>query len=367
MNHIHDLFIETIIENMPVGLMVINNEGGIVVSNQELVRILGLNREQIMGRGWGELFFEDDFNRDFNQVILDVIQLELVNLKRNVPYRRAADGQVLYLSMTSSFLKVQEGVIGVVLLMRDATEEHLMNEREKALLKETSRLEQERTVGLTKLSLSVAHQVRNPIMSIAGFANLMRRNKELPTVCCEHVGVILSETSKLEGVVKAVSRFASLPRARRQTISATAFMESVRQDFESRCATLPKKVVCENAFSLLDISVDPELLKRALDNIYQNAVDFCRGDKVFVSTTLETGKRGVVITIIDRGQGVAEEDMPFLFDPFFTTKSDGVGMGLCEAQRIVLEHQGELKIESSPGSWTRVTIDLPYTPAHASV
>ena len=167
-------------ESIPVGLLVINPDGEIVTSNQSASVILGYPCCMFEGKGWGDLFLEDLRNLAFNQVILDVIQEKKVNLHRRVSYVQPG-GETLQLSIRGSFLREDGGIAGIVLILHDVSELTRLHDREKRVLREKHRLERERAEGLTRLALAIAHQIRNPIMSIGDLpCESSKKSMEMP-------------------------------------------------------------------------------------------------------------------------------------------------------------------------------------------
>jgi len=209
---IKSIVIQNILESVPVGLLVIDPKGEIVTTNRAASEILGYSSEMLKGKGWGELFFDNDQNIDFNQVILDVIQEKRVNLHRSVNYSRPT-GETLRLSITTSFLKENEEVAGIVVLMDDITEIDRVRRRERAILEEKNRIQRQRAEGLQKLSLAVAHQIRNPVTSIGGFSMRILKTLDENNPSTDYVHNILTGTKRLEDIVKAVNDYADLSPA----------------------------------------------------------------------------------------------------------------------------------------------------------
>jgi len=137
---IKPIILRNILDTHPVGLMVINPGGEVITINQAASETLGYPHAAFQGKGWGDLFFGDEQNTEFNQVIVDIIQEKKVNLKRSTPYVRA-DGTTLQLSITGSFLRENDAIAGIVVLLNDVTELHRAHEKEKAALEEKSALQ----------------------------------------------------------------------------------------------------------------------------------------------------------------------------------------------------------------------------------
>ncbi len=351
------LIVRSIIDSMALGLMVIDPKGRIVVANQVLSGILGIPRAELLSKGWGQLFIDSESNIEFNQVFIDVVWSEIQNLQRTVAYF-TPEGDRRILNVTSSFLSAQGELEGVVLLMEDVTETMQLHEREKQMLSAMNRLQTERTQGLNKLALSVAHQIRNPMMTIGGFASLMLKTNDRSELDVEHLDIIRQELHKLERMVRAVVEYASIPAVERKPVSLEALLDKavghVHARIIDRGAALDVQADCPQCTILADAG----MLVRALEELLLNSLE-AGSAEVAVSMRLENDASLAVLHIADTGEGIKEDYLPFVFDPFFTTRGQKVGMGLSLAQRIVQEHQGAIELESVFGKGTTAILRLP--------
>jgi len=341
-----------------VGLLVINPDGEIVTSNDAASGILGYACRTFEGRAWGELFLEGSGNQAFNQVILDVIKEKKVNLHRRVPYVQPG-GKTLQLSITGSFLREDDQIAGVVLILHDVTELQLLHDREKQVLREKHRMERERAEGLTQLAMAIAHQIRNPVMSIGGFAMRILNKIDGNSLIAAYLKNILSDAERLEAIVRVVSEYTRIPTAQPVRVSVSDILEREMVQLQAKAAELSKRVTWSLEFSAVEFVVDPVLFRRVLYEVLLNAVEFLKGDEGSVTIFLSEEKNGLLMEVVDNGVGIAEKDMPYVFDPFFTTKAVGVGMGLCFARRIISEHGGNVRIDSEPGKGTQVIMRFP--------
>jgi len=344
-----------------VGLLVINPDGEIVTSNDAASQILGYACRMFEGKGWGDLFLEDSRNHAFNQVILDVIQEKKIHLHRRVLYAQP-DGKMLQLSITGSFLKENEQIAGIVLILHDETELQLLHDREKRVLREKHRLERERAEGLTRLAMAIAHQIRNPVMSIGGFAMRILNKIDENSAIAAYLKNILSDARRLESIVKVVSEYTRISvdnPVNAVKVPLSDIFEKEIARLEAKAVELSKRVKWSLALSVVDFPVDPVLFRRAIYEVLLNAMEFLKNDEGSVKISLMEDDNGLLVEIVDNGVGILEKDMPYVFDPFFTTKAVGVGMGLCLVKRIIGEHGGDVRIASEPGKGAKVIVRLP--------
>ena len=353
------VIINNIMESVPIGLLVIDPDGTIVLSNDSAASILGFRRSCVEGRGWGELFFDLKENDDFNQAFLDVIQHKKVNLRRELGYARPK-GDMRRLAVTFSFLSEGRGTAGIVVLLDDITDYFQTLKREKAILKEKNRLQKERVQALEKLALGVAHEIRNPSVIIGGFARRILKEIGEEGKSGIYVQGILSGVKRLEDIVWSVTEYASLPEVMPVRLSMDRILKTVSEMVTQRAGDLLKSVECRLNFEPLEFVADPGLLNKALYEVVCNAVDFMKDEPGVVEITAYRDDNRVCIEIRDNGMGVLEEDMPFVFDLFFSTKADGLGMGLPKAKRFLSEQKAGITVESPSGQGTRVLMSLPF-------
>jgi signal transduction histidine kinase len=108
----------------------------------------------------------------------------------------------------------------------------------------------------------------------------------------------------------------------------------------------------------LPVSVDAELMHRALSNLVLNAMD-AMPDGGTLTIGAERNGNNIRVTITDTGKGMTTEECERLFTPYYTTKQKGTGLGLAIVQSVIADHHGTIGVESRPGSGTSFVIDLP--------
>lgn len=210
--------------------------------------------------------------------------------------------------------------------------------------------------GLHLLAMSIAHQVRNRTIAIAGFANIIRR-KDIPEGVGEYLQTILEESAKLEGMVNDVTSFASVEMHDLKLCNVRELLEKTMDIAEANLDT-SRKIQWDVMSPDQSILVDPELFVKAIGAILDNCLDFS-GKNPTIEIVVRTERLFCMIEIIDYGSGISEADLPFVYDPFFTRKPDGSGMGLCIVRRVALEHQWDVSINSIEGKGTTVKVVIP--------
>jgi signal transduction histidine kinase len=221
----------------------------------------------------------------------------------------------------------------------------------------------ERLTAMGHLVQGVAHEIRNPIMTIGGFAYRAKSSQADDKKRQRYLDIILEETARLEKLVQDVHEFAEIQTVR---LSPGRLEDVVREvlggmetEAEEREVTL--KAVTEDALPPIDM--DFSQLKQALRNVLVNALESMDDGGVI---DLRVGREDdhVAITVCDTGCGIPEKDLDAVYDPFVTSKTRGAGLGLTMVHQIVMNHRGEIGIQSKEGEGTTVTIRLPFSPHH---
>jgi signal transduction histidine kinase len=223
-------------------------------------------------------------------------------------------------------------------------------------------IENEKMAVVGTFASGLAHEVRNPLNSIAlQLSILERRTAPLPTRVAgeirELVGVIREEVMRLDNLVGDFLQFSRSNRVQYRPTSVSALLDEVmrllRPEARAAGVTLRRKGV---GATIPDLRVDPEKIKQVVINLVQNAIEaLSREGEVVVESGLVSGKARIAVR--DDGPGLPEG--LDVFQLFVTTKAQGTGLGLSIAQQIVLEHGGEIAATSDPGKGTTITVSLP--------
>ena len=360
---VNPMIIQNIIESIPIGVLVMNSSGEIIVMNRTLSDILGIPAHMLKENGWGKIFFGSDKNIEFNQVIIDVIQKEAINLHRNVDYIHPS-GKILRLSMTTSFLRENGGPsLGIVVLIDEVTELYHLHEQEKAILEEKNKIQHEKIEALKNLALAVAHQIRNPVTSIGGFAQRILKKTDKGSPNAVYLQNIIEDTARLEKTVQAVTEYTEYTDSKTiKTVETplSTIIDKAHKVLLQEIQNLSKTVDINMDIQDTYVMVDPSRFTQALHEIFLNALEAVSTDQGMIHITTFLDKEGVYIQVSDNGRPISKQDRPFIFDPFFSTKAKGTGMGLSKAQKIITEHNGRIVVNSRDGKGTDVLIRLPY-------
>lgn len=251
-----------------------------------------------------------------------------------------------FLISTSPIFDPNGNFLGTVHIISDITEIKLIREK---------LANAERMAALGEVAAKVAHEIRNPLVSIGGFSQ--RLEKKLDGNLKEYAGIITNEVKRLEEILRDILDFVRQVRLSSTSTSINDLLVSTLSLV--RPEIVERGILIEAVFDdVQEIMLDPDRIKEALLNVIKNAIQAVAAHgKITIRTY--SWDRYVVAEISDTGTGIAEKDMPFIFDPFYTTKASGTGLGLAITQRVIEEHKGKVEVESQVSKGTTVKIYLP--------
>lgn len=223
----------------------------------------------------------------------------------------------------------------------------------------------ERLFAVGQLAAGLAHEIRNPLASIAGASGILQRNATLDVKHRKVLSVIDKECQRLTTLLSNFLDFARPRSPRRQNIDVDLLLQSV-VDLAAHAATAKGIALSKEVTPGLPLlQCDPEMLKQLVLNLVINAIQATSDQQpVTVSAFVHNGNMHV--RVVDCGCGIAGDDRDKIFDPFFTTKEGGTGLGLSVAHQIVEQHGGMLTAEANPTKGMTFTAVLPLIPEAAA-
>jgi len=259
------------------------------------------------------------------------------------------EGRVHYTREYAYPILEESGELSSVLFIRrDITSRTQMEQR----------LQQaERLASIGELSTYIAHEIRNPLFAIGGFANALLREATNDKTR-ERLGIILEESHRLDGILKSILTFA---RPVESAPGATDMNQVVRETMDLMrlaCDNQGITPMLELAPDAPLVKADAEFIKQCLINLVKNSVEAMpEGGTLTVRTGLAAPH--ALLEVEDTGQGVPAEIRDKIFSPFFSTKGKGSGLGLARIKKIMDDLGGTLTLSSIPGEGTRVSLLLP--------
>ncbi len=331
------LYLNAILRNISDAIIFVNLEGTVTILNDAAQKLLKVKAEGVLSKKFWESFADEAFGFSMREALKFGICHKLL-------YRK---------EMEISTAFVYEGPKphhGMIVALRDISEKQKL----QWIANRNDRMKE-----LGEMAATVAHEIRNPLGGIRGYASLLYRDLEGEKNLQEMAGYIIEGTKSLEKVVSAVLNYSKPVQIQLQTMELGAYLKQIGK-FIRVDPAFPSNV--RMAFHIPDAPllapIDPEALKGALLNLTFNAFQAMpQGGELSIS--LLKRESYCEIAIADTGVGMEEELLQHLFSPFFTTKQKGNGLGLVETQKIVQAHFGSIGVRSQPGKGTTFTLTLP--------
>jgi two-component system sensor histidine kinase HydH len=334
------------VENVPIGLLALDNQGRIAAFNRGAESILQLSATNIIGREARRILpaelleeIEDSQNRDA------VIEKEIECT--------TSEGNSVPLEIGASRLKDEDEVfLGHVLLFKDLTEV-------RTLRREVARSQRLASVG--RLAAGVAHEIRNPLSSIKGFATYFKERYPDRPDDQQTADIMIQEVDRLNRVVGQLLEFAKPVPVKPKSISLQALLDDSVKLIKDHADEKSISILTRNNTPMDTVRIDPDRLNQVLLNLYLNAIDAMeRGGELKVVISSDGQHRNVFIRVSDTGRGISRENLSKIFEPYFTTKSTGTGLGLAIAHNIIEAMGGKIYARSDQGKGTTFSIKIPF-------
>jgi two-component system sensor histidine kinase PilS (NtrC family) len=340
-------FHKHVIDNIPSGLLTIDTQGKVNLVNDTACAILGMTREDTVGKPMGQVLagiegWEGREGRDESRVP-----------RAEIRFLRA-DGSEVFLGFSTSPMKDTEGrSIGRVVIFQDLTPIRQMEERVRIA---------DRLAGVGELAAGLAHEIRNPLASIAGSSQLLRESAASSGDSATLLDIIGRESQRLNGLITDFLAYTGPSQRNTIRLDAAALLRDVAEAVRAGEAREKSLAVELAPLPALMVEGDGEQLKQVMWNLVRNALQAApAGGKVMIDgfEQIRHGSRYVVAMISDTGAGIAPGIIEKIFNPFFTTKEGGTGLGLSISQRIVHQHKGFIEVRAAPGKGCVFSVFLP--------
>jgi signal transduction histidine kinase len=259
--------------------------------------------------------------------------------------------------------------IGSLATAFDQMAERLM-QRERELQESQKTLRRaDRLSSLGLLTAGLAHEIRNPLVAIRTFTQLLPERYEDAEFRKGFQGLALKEVDRICGLITDLLSFARPSRPNVAPENVNDVVEGITRILQTEAKDKDVEITRNFAENLPKIWIDREQMKQVFMNLILNAIQaITEGGAIHIATRLnskdETGepRQYVQIEIRDTGVGIPEENLDHIFDPFFTSKDTGSGLGLSISHQIVQEHGGYATVESQLGKGTSFFVNLPVDP-----
>jgi two-component system, NtrC family, sensor histidine kinase HydH len=327
-----------VVANMANGLISVDSEGKIVSFNFLALELLGIQESKAQGMDLRALI---DFKTSgIQNTLIEGIPM----LDFEIYHSRQAD-EIIPLALSATPIKVgKERSNGAVLVLRDLREIKLLQERVKR---------SEKLAAIGELAAGVAHEIRNPLSSIRGFAQFIGHSLKDKPQEKEYAEIMVAEVDRINRVVTDLLTFARPMTVEISPTDITELIEHsvrlVEADAHSREVIIQRKIS-----DLTKISLDANQITQALLNLLLNALQAVAPQgNIEIGAELDASDSQLHLWVKDDGPGIPKHLIEKIFEPFYTTHQKGTGLGLAIVHKIAENHNGEIRVNSPPKGMTR--------------
>lgn len=331
-------FSDNVIQNMPSGLVTIGLNHEITSMNKAAEDILRSDQSQVVPQ-FIELIHEMEVSRG--------------GINKEIDFAVDSDNKI-HLDMTASPVRDSDNqVMGFLFLFRDLTQ---IKELKKQV--ETNR----RLAAIGKLAAGVAHEIRNPLSSIKGFATYFGKRYEDNLSDKETAQTMVREVERINRSISQLLEFAKPMAVERKPVD---IKELIAHSLKLVDHDLKKKKIQTSVninTKLTIINTDNDRINQVLLNLYINAIEALKEEGRLEIMVQDSAQENFIeIRVMDNGAGIDQKSLELIFDPYFTTRSTGTGLGLSIVHRIIENLKGSIRVQSTKGQGTSFIISLPVS------
>jgi PAS domain S-box-containing protein len=339
--------LEIMIESLPLGAMVIDKEGRVLICNKVQEMFSGLSRDSLLGKN----LFQDTLPVDlkpWQEMAKDFLSSRFYEIK--VVDQRPEKDKILSITL-SSLVDEKRNSTSFIFLTADITNE---KRREEQII------QSEKMTAIGQLATNLAHQIRNPLAIIGSATQYCMEKRGEENGLKRYFKIIYRNVQNANKIISELLDFAKpkLLELKQNDINQILIelYRLIKVDFLKNGIRILRrfdrylpKVLC-----------DKESLKQVFFNLFINSKQAMpKGGVISIITKYNSRNQTVEIIIKDTGKGIGKKYMPNIFNPYFTTKEKGTGLGLSIVHRIITDHHGKILPESKEGKGTKMTITLP--------
>jgi two-component system sensor histidine kinase HydH len=338
-------FSDNVVENMPIGLLAIDTDKKVISFNQTAEIILHVRATEVLGKKAEEVLPQQ------LECLTGELETEDEVIEKEIECP-VANGRRIPMDVSVSRLEDDDGTsMGHMILFRDLTEiQELKREVERS----------QRLASLGRLAAGIAHEIRNPLSSIKGFATYFRERYRNVPEDQKTAEIMVQEVERLNRVIGQLLEFARPIRVRKKPTSIQSVIQHSLKMIERDAQAKNVNIRTNLSPEIQEVSIDPDRMNQVFLNLYLNGIEAMEeGGTLSVDLNPDEDGRQIKIAVADTGTGIKKEELVHIFDPYFTTKQSGTGLGLAIVHKIIESHKGEVRVESEAGKGTTVTIILP--------
>ncbi|HZE20484.1 MAG TPA: ATP-binding protein, partial [Desulfobaccales bacterium] len=342
-----------IINSATDAIITINEDHVIVGYNQGAEQMFGYSRKEALGEDLNIIIPPPYRAEHRSYVRRYVATREARVIGRHVRLKAMRrDGSEFPMSISFSVAEIRD-TLYFTGIIRDITEYQEMADRV---------LQSERLAAVGDTVTHIAHEIKNPLLIIGGFARQLLKNPGLDDKARHKLSIMAEEVSHLEEMVAEMREFVRRPSVQKRPGQLGEALRRALDLFQDTLAENHIEVSLVEKTSLPPVPFDPNQLHQVFINLIKNALEAMpEGGKITITSRVRGDNAEIKIT--DTGEGMTPDVAANIFQPYFTTKEKGTGLGLANCQSIIQEHGGSILVDSHPGRGTTFTILLPLEEA----
>ncbi len=340
---------ENLLETIPVGILAVSEDGVVRWFNRAAEQILGMSAAETVNRP-----VEQTGSR-----IADVLLRALRKGAAPAPAVWTDASSRRTIRADAHRIGSDSTSLGAMLLLSDISRERLLREKQEEL---------DRHVFWNDLAASMSHEVRNPLVAISTFAQLLPERYADPEFRHQFFDIVTGEVGRLNAMIRQINTFARPPTLLFRPVAPSELVAQACTRAAQLAGSEKHAVMCQVEAHLPMLDADAEALIGGLVHVLVNAYEAVRGRpspcvRLHVRCAVEGVGRALVFAVSDNGPGIAKEMEEKLFSPFSTTKPRGLGLGLPLARRAVVDHGGRIDVVTTDHG-TTVILTLPLEESH---
>nr|WP_246565793.1 ATP-binding protein [Tissierella carlieri] len=336
-----DKYKEQILNGIGNGLITFDKNGVITTLNKSCENLLNINSEEFIGMRYDEVGLENYINVDHLRECLKFEKQFSFQEKR---YYKDNKENILSYILKPLFDLNNEN-IGAVITFNDITEISMLRKR----LAENDKMN-----SLGTLISRMSHEIRNPLTSIKAYIDLLPIKYDNVEFRKKITTEIPTEIERLNGLLTDLIDYSKPKKLKKENFDIVQLVNQIINIFASE---IESKGIDINYLdkSQKFLYADMQQIKQIIINILRNSIDAIKGDGV-IRIDMEDTQEEIILSILDNGRGIADDDFNNIFDPFFTTKDNGTGLGLAICYQYAKENNTNINIDSKYGEWTKVEL-----------
>lgn len=346
-------YTDNILRSIAAAVVTLDKAGNVLTWNRAAEGITGMLADSVVGMHFAAMISRMGITDADKEALIANITGVLQSGNGYLGYKQEFHVQGkpnLYININVALLKSHTGeALGLVIIFEDVTKQMVMEN-------EMRRISELAAVG--QLAANIAHEIRNPLSSIKGAAQFVRKEYMDDSTVREFLDIIIEEVDVLN---KITTEFLDYSKPSRLSLRAVDINSTIMRTIQFMQVDIAKYNVSVErrlADDIPEISADERQLDQVFRNIVLNALQAMpQGGRLTVAS--RRSSQGVKVSFADTGVGIPEEQISEIFVPFFTTKTKGTGIGLALVKKIIENHGGDITVVSELGRGARFEIFLP--------